>query len=127
MQGKDLYEYAVIRIVPCPEREEFLNTGVILYCPAQRFLNVKYQLNRERIASFCKRTNVDNLQCYLDSFATICLGEKKSGIIAAQPMAYRFRWITANRSTIVQTSKVHPGFCNNAAEELDKIFEQMVL
>jgi len=127
MQGKDLFEYAVIRIVPCPGREEFLNAGVILYCPKQKFLGIRYHLDPYRIRVFSGKTDPAELLAYLDSFAAICSGRKAYGTIAAQPMAYRFRWITANRSTVLQTSRVHPGFCSDASEELDKLFEQLVL
>ena len=127
MQGKDLYEYAVIRIVPSVERGEFLNAGVILFCARQQFLGIRYQLDTQRIGLFSAKTDIACLQAYLRSFAAICTGGKENGTIAMQPMAYRFRWITANRSTVLQTSAVHPGFCGDAQKELDRLFEQLVL
>ena len=114
MQGKQLFEYAVIRIVPRVEREEFLNVGVILYCPKQMFLKAKYQLNKKRIANFCDQADINELEEHLKIFEMISRGEKKAGPIAQLPIAERFRWLTATRSTVVQTSKVHPGFCSDA-------------
>ncbi|MEO8819551.1 MAG: DUF3037 domain-containing protein [Ginsengibacter sp.] len=127
MQENQLFEYAVIRIVPRVEREEFLNVGVILYCPKQKFLKAKYLLNKERIAHFCKEIDIDELEDHLKTFDLISRGSKDAGPIAKLSIAERFRWLTATRSTIVQTSKVHPGFCTDAEETLAKLFKQLVL
>ena len=127
MQEKHLFEYAVIRIVPRVEREEFLNVGVILYCPKQKFLQAIYHLNEERIRNFCSELNIEELENYLQTFVRISNAEKDAGPIARLPIAERFRWLTATRSTIIQTSKVHPGFCDDAAKTLQKLFKQLVL
>ncbi|HSN08010.1 MAG TPA: DUF3037 domain-containing protein [Hanamia sp.] len=127
MQGNQLFEYAVIRIVPRVEREEFLNVGVILYCPKQKFLKAKYHLNEKRIAHFCDQLDMYGLEEHLKTFKLISSGVKDAGPIAQLPIAERFRWLTATRSTVVQTSKVHPGFCANPEETLNKLFEQLVL
>lgn len=127
MQEKHLFEYAVIRIVPRVEREEFLNVGVILYCPKQKFLQAKYHLNEERIRNFCSELNIEELENYLSTFVRISNAEKDAGPIASLPIAERFRWLTATRSTIIQTSKVHPGFCSDPGETLQKLFKQLVL
>lgn len=127
MQENQLFEYAVIRIVPRVEREEFLNVGVILYCRDQSFLEALYRLNEKRIRLFCDQLDVKEVEEYLQTFERICRGEINAGHIAKLPIAERFRWLTATRSTIVQTSKVHPGFCRNAGETLNKLFRQLVL
>jgi hypothetical protein len=127
MQEKHLFEYAVIRIVPRVEREEFLNVGVILYCPKQKFLHAVYHLNEQRIRNFCSELNLEELENYLSTFVRISNAEKGAGPIANLPIAERFRWLTATRSTIIQTSKVHPGFCNDAGQTLEKLFKQLVL
>ncbi len=126
MQENQLFEYAVIRIVPRVEREEFLNVGVILYCPKQRFLKAKYLLNKERIKHFCGELDINELEDHLKTFELISRGGD-AGPIGKLPIAERFRWLTATRSTVVQTSKVHPGFCTNAKETLIKLFNQLVL
>ncbi len=127
MQENQLFEYAVIRIVPRVEREEFLNVGVILYCCNQKFLNTIYQLNEKRIRLFCEQLDIEVVKEYLQTLERICRGEINAGPIAKLPIAERFRWLTATRSTIVQTSKVHPGFCKDAEETLNKLFKQLVL
>lgn len=127
MQEKKLFEYAVIRIVPLVEREEFLNVGVIVYCRELKFLQSLYHLNEKRIRNFCSEIDIEEVENNLKIFDLICKGEKGSGPIGKLPIAERFRWLTATRSTIIQTSKVHPGFSDNASETLDKLFHQLVL
>lgn len=127
MPENQLFEYAVIRIVPRVEREEFLNVGVILYCSKQKFLKAKYHLNKKKIAHFCDQLDINELEEHLKTFELISSGEKEAGPIAKLPIAERFRWLTATRSTVVQTSKVHPGFCNDPEQTLNKLFEQLVL
>jgi hypothetical protein len=126
MPEKHLFEYAVIRVVPRVEREEFLNIGIVLFCAKQKFLQAKYFINESRLTSFCGEIDIDELKQHLCSFERICMGEKEAGPIGQLDMASRFRWLTATRSTVVQASKVHPGFCIDAGETLDKLFEQLV-
>ena len=127
MQAHNLFEYAVIRIVPRVEREEFLNVGVILYSRAEQFLQARYRLIPERIQAFDNKLDLAELETYLQSLERICHGSTNSGPIALLDPASRFRWLTATRSTIIQTSKVHPGFCNEPGKALDKLFAELVL
>lgn len=122
-----LFEYAVIRVVPRVEREEFINVGVILYCPGLKYLNALYQLDREKLGALCRDTDADELERYLRALTTICAGKAEGGPIGQLPLASRFRWLTATRSSVVQTSKVHPGFCTDAGETLLRLFNQLVL
>ena len=126
MQEKHLFEYAVIRVVPRVEREEFLNVGVILYCAKQNFLQTMYSLHEERLHAFCKDVDISELEKRLQAFEQICSGAAEGGPIGKLPVAARFRWLTAVRSTIVQTSPVHPGFCVDAAEMLTHLYQQLV-
>ena len=126
MQEKDLFEYAVIRVVPRVEREEFLNAGVVLYCAKQKFLKMLFRIDQERLQVFCSECDVDDVNEYLVAFERICTDSKDAGPIGKLPIAERFRWLTATRSTVVQTSKVHPGFCEDAEEMLQKLFGQLV-
>lgn len=127
MQENQLFEYAVIRIVPRVEREEFLNVGVILYSRKQNFLQVLFQLDKTRLQAFSDKLDTAEVEEHLLAFERICNGGPDSGPIGQLDMASRFRWLTATRSTVVQTSKVHPGFCNNPAEAIQKLFTQLVL
>ncbi|HVX26174.1 MAG TPA: DUF3037 domain-containing protein [Parafilimonas sp.] len=126
MQDKHLFEYAIIRIVPRVEREEFLNAGVILYCADEKFLQSKCHINRNRLSNFSCEVEMEELEKKLEAIRQICDGNMKGGDIAALPIAARFRWLTAAKSTIIQTSAVHPGFCTNAKDELDKLFTELV-
>lgn len=126
MQEKHLFEYAVIRVVPRVEREEFLNVGVILYCSSKRFLQTKFELNEERLVAFFKDIDLMQLKERLDAFVQICEGSKQGGTIAKLPIASRFRWLTASRSTIVQISPVHPGLCDDPTKRLSKLFNELV-
>lgn len=126
MPEKHLFEYAVIRVVPRVEREEFLNIGIVLFCAKQKFLQAKYLIDESRLTAFCTEIDIDELKQHLYSFERICLGEKEAGPIGQLDMASRFRWLTATRSTVVQASKVHPGFCEDAGKTLNKLFEQLV-
>jgi hypothetical protein len=126
MQERHLFEYAVIRIVPRVEREEYLNAGVILYCPAQAFLQTRYIVPRERLQAFSSEMDFGELEQRLLTFRKICIGRIEGGIIGKLPVAARFRWLTAARSTIVQTSPVHTGMCADAQQTLDRLYAQLV-
>lgn len=125
MQGRSLYEYAVIRLVPCVYREEFLNVGVVLYCKPKKFLKAVYQLDDARLLSLAPGVDIAQIEAHLLSFSQICEGLGNSPI-SQLPMAERFRWLTATRSTIIQASKVHPGFCDDAEQVLERLFNEMV-
>ncbi|MFZ6000235.1 MAG: DUF3037 domain-containing protein [Bacteroidota bacterium] len=127
MPVSHVFEYAIIRVVPKVEREEFINVGVILYCGPLRFLKTKISLNKERILAFSKEVECDELEKYIQSFERISIGGKGSGPIGELPAVERFRWLTATRSTVVQTSKVHPGITDNPEQVLERLFEQNVL
>lgn len=126
MQERHLFEYAVLRVIPRVEREEFINVGVIVYCPSQQFLRTTFALNRNRLTALCPKIDIEEINDRLMAFKSICEGDAGSGIIGQLPIASRFRWLTANRSTIVQTSPVHPGLCEDASVMLDRLFSQLV-
>lgn len=127
MQEMHLFEYAVLRVVPRVEREEFLNVGVILYCSSQGFLQTVFHLNEDRLRAFAGEIDVAELHARLQAFERICAGGKNGGTIGSFPIASRFRWLTATRSTIVQSSPVHPGLCANPQETLARLYHQLVL
>jgi len=126
MQENYLFEYAVIRVVPHVEREEFLNVGIILFCAKQKFLKTKFEIKEERLRVLCEKMDFTEVNGYVTSFERICAGGDDAGPIGKLAMAERFRWLTATRSTVVQTSKVHPGLCVDAGEMLDKLFSELV-
>ena len=127
MPAKHLFEYAVLRVVPRVEREEFVNVGVILYCAGQGFLQVTYELDEARLTAFAgPHLDLADVRARLHSFERICGGRATGGPIGQLAIASRFRWLTAQRSTIIQTSPVHPGLCNDAAATLARLHAQLV-
>ncbi|OUJ74242.1 DUF3037 domain-containing protein [Hymenobacter crusticola] len=126
MQEKHLFEYAVVRVMPKVEREEFLNVGVILYCAGRGFLQTRYELNEARLQAFGGELDMQELQERLRVFERICAGRREGGAIGQLPVASRFRWLTAARSTVVQTSPVHPGLCADPVETLGRLYAQLV-
>jgi hypothetical protein len=127
MQEKNLFEYAVIRVVPRVEREEFLNVGVILYSRDRQFLKAKFFLDKQKLAGFAKDLDTRELEDHLQALERISAGTQGSGPIGQLDAASRFRWLTATRSTVVQPSKVHPGFCEDPEKALEKLFTDLVL
>lgn len=127
MPEKHLYEYAVIRIVPRVEREEFINAGIILYCAQQRFLEVRCRLLEERLVAFGCPLDIAGIAIRLHAFEQVCKGGKTAGTIGLLPQASRFRWLTSPRSTVVQTSRVHPGLCVEAGKTLEMLYAQLVM
>jgi len=127
MPDRQLFEYAVIRVVPRVEREEFMNVGVILYCAKQKFLKAVFMLDEDRMKAFAKDIDINTVKENLQAFTRLCAGGKDGGPIGELDLASRFRWLTAMRSTVLQTSRVHPGFCIDAAEKLNTIVAEQVL
>ncbi len=127
MQETHLFEYAIIRLVPKVEREEFINIGVILYCSRQQFLQARYELDPAKLQAIAGQSDLAEIKENLEAICHICKGDAQSGTIGALSLPERFRWLTAIRSTIVQTSRVHPGLCANAGEMLERLFGEMVL
>jgi len=126
MQQKHLFEYAVIRVVPRVEREEFLNIGVILFCAKEQFLQARYLLDTAKLQAFSPELDIAELKEHVCAMERICTGDKEAGPIGKLDIASRFRWLTATRSTVLQTSKVHPGLCMDAQETLNCLYDQLV-
>lgn len=120
------FDYAIIRVVPRVEREEFMNAGVILSCPDRQFLKARLELNVQRLAAFAPSLEASTIQGYLDTISVICDGGVEAGAIGQLPQRARFHWLVAPRSTIIQTSNVHSGFCADPAAALEHLLETMV-
>jgi hypothetical protein len=118
------FDYAVVRVVPRPERGEQVNVGVILYCRARDFLEAKIALDRTRVQALDPTLDLDELERALDVFHQVCRGQ---GPIGKLPLGERFHWLVAPRSTVVQVSAVHSGLCEDPAGALDQLLEKMVL
>ena len=122
-----LFEYAVIRIVPRVDREEFLNIGVVLYCPSFKYLGIRCSHPGNRLLALSPSQDLEELERHLHSFSTIARGEESAGPIGRLDTASRFRWLTATRSTILQTSQVHPGLCTDPVATLEELYKKLVL
>jgi hypothetical protein len=127
MPDRYTFEYAIIRFVPKVEREEFFNVGVILFCKRKKFLDIKYQIDLDKFKAFAPEIELEVLNDYLNAWKLICDGDAAGGPIGKLEMSDRFRWLAACRSTIVQSSKTHPGTCLEPEKELEDIFKKHVL
>lgn len=121
------FDYAVIRVVPLVEREEFFNAGVILFCPQRKFLEVRIHLDRAKWNAFLPTVDVEEVERHLEAIRKICMGEPTAGPIAQLPQRARFHWLSAPRSTLIQVSAVHSGICKEPEEALDRLFANQVL
>ncbi|KGE13644.1 DUF3037 domain-containing protein [Sphingobacterium deserti] len=127
MSERTVYEYAVVRVVPRVEREEFINVGVALYCKKQRYAAVKMFVDASKCKSLFADVDLALIGKHLDSFERICAGDKTAGKLAELDQAERFRWLTAKRSTLIQCSALHPGLCISAEETHQALFEKLIL
>jgi hypothetical protein len=127
MPVQQVYEYAVIRVLPVVEREEYLNVGIILFCKASDYIGVRSALNKERLAAFATELDLEEVRNNLRAFQRIAEGAPDAGPIAALDVPSRFRWLTAVRSSSIQTSRPHPGLCDDLDGTLERLFKELVL
>lgn len=127
MQEQKLYEYAVIRLVPKPEREEFFNVGLILFSKREKYIQVRIHLCEEKFRVIHSTIEYEDVKKHLESFVNIAKGEKSAGSIAQLEIPERFRWLTAVKSSIIQTSRPHPGASQDLEKTFDRLFEELVL
>ena len=120
------YDYAVIRVVPRVEREEFVNAGVIVSCPEKGFLEARIELDEARVVALHPGVDLDAVRTHLAAIPAICAGGPGAGAIGLMPPKERFRWLVAPRSTVVQTSAAHAGRCDDPAALLEHLLDTMV-
>lgn len=126
MQDKHLYEYAVVRLVPKVEREEFFNVGLILFCKRQKFIKMQYHLCENKFGLIASELEYETIVENLKAFQQIAEGMSKQSPIALLDIAERFRWLTAFRSSIIQTSRPHSGKTHDLEKTFQKLFKEMV-
>ncbi|MBC7990757.1 MAG: DUF3037 domain-containing protein, partial [Luteimonas sp.] len=124
MRPADAYDYAVIRVVPRVEREEFVNVGLLLSCEASGYLEARIELDEARIAALDPTLDLESLRRHLDTIPAICRGGPGTGPIGLLPQRARFHWLTAKRSSIIQTSPVHMGKCADMAATMEHLLER---
>jgi Protein of unknown function (DUF3037) len=120
------FDYAVIRVVPRVEREEFINAGVILYCLTRRFLEARVELDERRLLALAPDIDVDLIRGHLETIPRLCVGGRAAGPIGQLPQKERFHWLVAPRSTMLQTGPVHSGLCEEPAKALEHLMQRMV-
>ena len=123
MRAPCSYDYAIIRVVPRVEREEFINVGVIVSCPALDYLAARIELDEERLLRFAPCIDVELMRENLASIPAICAG---SGPIGRLALRERFHWLVAPRSTMIQTSSVHTGRSDDPSRLLEQLLQKMV-
>ena len=117
------FDYAVIRVVPRVEREEFLNVGVAIFCPDRESLAARFELIGSRLEAFAPSLDVDLVREHLDAFVRACAGE---GPLGELPIRERWHWLVAPRSTIIQTSAAHAGLCEMPTRTMDSLLDRYV-
>ena len=127
MPARNSYDYALVRLVPHVERGECINTGVILFCRTQRFLGALTHLDSERALALAPRLDLDVVRQHLERIPLVCAGGEQAGSIGLLSQPERFHWLVSPRSTIIQTSAVHSGLCEDPQKELEELFKEMVL
>jgi hypothetical protein len=126
MQDHDTYDYAIIRIVPRVEREEFINVGVIVSCPARKFLEARIELDEQRLTALDPTLDLESLRKYLATIPAICAGGDDAGPIGKLSQRARFHWLVAPRSSIIQISPVHTGYCQDQSDVVEHLLDVMV-
>ncbi|KMQ60575.1 DUF3037 domain-containing protein [Chryseobacterium oranimense] len=126
MQEDKIYEYAVIRLVPKVEREEFFNIGLVMFSKKEKFIRVEFYLCPDKFRLMHSKLDYDDVIHNLESFQKIANGDKEGGPIALMDIPERFRWLTAVRSSSIQTSRPHPGKSKDLEKTFGKLFEELV-
>ena len=126
MQEDKIYEYAVIRLVPKVEREEFFNIGLVMFSKKEKYIRVEFHLCPDKFALMHSKLDYEDITQNLISFQNIAKGDKNGGPIALLEIPERFRWLTAVRSAVIQTSRPHPGKSKDLDKTFDKLFEELV-
>jgi hypothetical protein len=120
------FDYAVLRVVPRVERQEFINAGVVVFCLEKRYLDARIHLAPERLRALWPEVDIELVRQHLEAIPRICAGDPAAGPIAQLSQRERFHWLTAPRSTIIQPSPVHTGVCDQTKGILDRLARQFL-
>lgn len=127
MPARSSYDYAVIRVVPRVEREEFVNAGVVLFSKASGFLGARVAVDEARLRALSPEVDLEMVRRHLEAIPQICAGHPEAGPMGKLSARERFHWLVAPRSTVIQISPVHAGFCDDPASELSGLFARLVV
>jgi Protein of unknown function (DUF3037) len=120
------FQYAIVRVVPRVERGECMNVGVVFFCRPQRYLAARIALDGARLAAFAPDLDHEEVRAHLDAMTRIAAGEEGSGPVAQLDQSERFHWLVAPSSTVIQTSPVHTGLCEDPEATLASLLEKLV-
>ena len=126
MHAAEVYDYAVIRLVPRVERGEFINVGILLSCAAKGHLDVRIELDEARALALDPSLDLEQVHRLLGAIEALVRGGAEAGTIGLLPPRARFHWLTAQRSAILQTSPVHGGKCGDLAATMEHLMRRMV-
>lgn len=126
MTDRDVYEYALLRVVPRVERGEQVNAGVVVYCRARSFVAARTHLDEARLAALDPAADVPGVRAMLRAVEKVCEGGADAGQAAADDAGRRFRWLIAPRSTVVQPGPVHTGLTTDPAAEAERLLALLV-
>ncbi|MFD7923265.1 DUF3037 domain-containing protein [Streptomyces sp. NPDC059740] len=124
--GRDVFEYALLRVVPRVERGEMINAGVVVYCHAHRFVEARTHLDEGRLRALDTSVDVEGVRAALASVEGVCHGGERAGQAAGEDPGRRFRWLVAPRSTVVQPGPVHTGLTTDPRSEAARLLELLV-
>jgi len=127
VREQSLFDYAVLRVVPRVEREEFVNAGVIVHCLERQFLQASLHIDEPRLRALWPEIDMETVRLHLDAFPRICDGDESAGPIARLTKRERFHWLVAPRSTVIQVSAVHTGLCDNPENVLQQLRREILL
>jgi Protein of unknown function (DUF3037) len=122
----NLFEYALLRVVPRVERGEFINAGVVLHCSEANFLDSRVYLDHGRLSALDPELDHASVLAHLEAARLVCAGARRAGPIGLLPRSQRFGWLVAPRSTVVQPSPMHTGFTTDPEEALEHLLRTMV-
>jgi hypothetical protein len=126
MPARASFDYAIVRVVPHVEREEFLNAGAILFCRTLDYLGARVELDRARLAALAPDVDAAEVEQHLAAILRICAGGPDAGPIGRLTRAERFHWLVSPGSTMIQPSPVHCGLCSDPEVALERLMERMV-
>ena len=121
------FDYAILRVVPRVERQEFINAAVIVFCLEKKYLDARVHLDSARLLALWPDADVELIHEHLNAVPRICAGDPTAGAIAHLPQRERFHWLISPRSTIIQPSPVHTGVCDETQGILDRLAKQFLL
>lgn len=124
--ARDVFEYALVRVVPRVERGEQINAGVVVYCRAHSFVAARTHLDEARLRALDLAADVSGIRAALGAVERICAGGEAAGQAADDDAGRRFRWLIAPRSTVVQPGPVHTGLTADPAAEVDRLLDLLV-